>query len=181
MNIKRLYHGSVYLFDEVEVSKGKGYKDFGKGFYTSGIKSHAVSLALRNKQIEIERLKRIGTSRIITAYLYEFDFDMDLISRYNSKIFGKDADLEWAKFVDANRDCATKTHDFDIVIGATADDDTALTFGAYRGGVYGEKGSLEALTTLIKHLEVENLPAQIYFGSQKAANNLILVKRSEVR
>jgi len=181
MKIKRLYHGSVHLFHEIDVSKGKGYKDFGKGFYTSGIKSHAVSLALRNKQIETERLRRIGMSRIITAYLYEYDFDMDLIARYNSKIFGNDADLEWAEFVDANRYCATKTHNFDIVLGATADDDTALTFGAYRNGVYGEKGSPEALTALIKHLKVEKLPPQMYFGTQKAANNLVLVKRSEIK
>lgn len=29
--MRDLYHGTVYDIDEIDVTKGKGYKDFGKG------------------------------------------------------------------------------------------------------------------------------------------------------
>ena len=32
--MKPLYHGTIYDFEEIDVSAGKGYKDFGKGFYS---------------------------------------------------------------------------------------------------------------------------------------------------
>jgi len=40
-----VYHGTTSLFDDIEVSKGKPYKDFGKGFYVTRTYSHAESLA----------------------------------------------------------------------------------------------------------------------------------------
>jgi hypothetical protein len=52
MNLITLYHGSIYEFDKIDVNKGKPFKDFGIGFYTSRDENHAVRLALRNKQIE---------------------------------------------------------------------------------------------------------------------------------
>ena len=33
--MRDLYHGTVYDIDEIDVTKGKGYKDFGKGFYAT--------------------------------------------------------------------------------------------------------------------------------------------------
>lgn len=35
--MKPLYHGTIYDFDEIDVSVGKGYKDFGKGFYATAV------------------------------------------------------------------------------------------------------------------------------------------------
>jgi hypothetical protein len=179
MNVKRLYHGTISLFENVEVLLGKGYKDFGKGFYTTEDKEHAERLALRNKYIELDKLNMQGVKgQKVSAYLYEYDFDMDLIKKYNSKVFDRDADLEWVKFVLANRTCRTKSHDFDIVIGATADDDTKTTLKAYFAGLYGEPDSEGALEMLIKFLETDKLSRQIYFGTQQAADHLVSIKRS---
>ena len=49
--MKDLFHGSVYDINEIDVEKGKGYKDFGKGFYATSVKSHAENIARRNRRI----------------------------------------------------------------------------------------------------------------------------------
>jgi hypothetical protein len=51
-DIITLYHGSVHALDVIDVARGKPFKDFGIGFYTSHDKEHAVRLALRNRDIE---------------------------------------------------------------------------------------------------------------------------------
>ena len=178
MSLTRLYHGTTSDFGTVDVNEGRGYKDFGKGFYLAADRDHAVRLALRNKAF-LEKKSYKNTPRTVTAYLYEFDFDFSLLNRFNSKVF-ETADFEWIKFVLANRDCETKAHDYDIVTGPTADDLTNASIQTYYSGLYGEQGSDKALTTLIQMLETENLSTQIYFGNQAAANELIFVKRSRI-
>ena len=49
--MKDLYHGTIYDITEIDVTRGKGYKDFGKGFYATPVKSHAENMARRNKRI----------------------------------------------------------------------------------------------------------------------------------
>ena len=34
-NIIKLFHGTIYEFDKIDVAKGKPFKDYGIGFYTS--------------------------------------------------------------------------------------------------------------------------------------------------
>lgn len=77
--MKHLYHGTIYKFDEIDVSAGKGYKDFGKGFYASTVPSHAERLAVRNKSIAEKRqsfLKNKKGIKIqpIVAYRYNLLF-----------------------------------------------------------------------------------------------------------
>lgn len=57
--MRDLYHGTVYDIDEIDVTKGKGYKDFGKGFYATSIRSHADNIARRNKRILEEKEVRM--------------------------------------------------------------------------------------------------------------------------
>ena len=45
-----VYHGTTSLFDQIDVSKGKPYKDFGKGFYVTKSKPHVAKLALREAE-----------------------------------------------------------------------------------------------------------------------------------
>lgn len=76
--MKPLYHGTIYDFDEIDVSAGKGYKDFGKGFYATAVPSHAERLAIRNKSIAEKRqsfLKKKGIKiQLIVAYRYNLLF-----------------------------------------------------------------------------------------------------------
>jgi hypothetical protein len=162
-----VYHGSTSLFDKIEVAKGKPYKDFGRGFYITESKKHASNLALRNKRIEIERY-----GRQCEAYLYTYELNISKLSGFNVKEFGA-ADLEWVQFVLANRKVRNRTHNFDVVIGPTANDDTMVVINAYLDEIYGKVGSEDALNTLLKNIEAEKLPGQIYFSSNEAAGLLI--------
>jgi hypothetical protein len=165
-NIIVVYHGSTFLLDKISVDKGKPYKDFGRGFYVTKSRLHAVNIALRNRRIEAERYGKRGE-----AYLYTYELDFEKLSGFNVKEFTY-ANLEWVQFVLANRKSRSKVHDYDVVMGPTANDDTLVVINAYLDGLYGEIGSTDALNTLIKNIESENLPGQIYFSSNKAASFL---------
>lgn len=60
-------------------------------------------------------------------------------------------------------------HNFDLVVGSTADDDTALCLKAYWDGLYGKTGSVEAKKVLLSNLETENLGIQYFVGKQEVA------------
>ena len=64
-------------------------------------------------------------------------------------------------------------HNFDLVVGPTADDDTALCLKAYWDGLYGKTGSVEAKKVLLSNLETENLGIQYFVGKQDVADKLI--------
>ena len=120
-----LYHGTIYEFDKIDVTKGKGNKDFGRGFYTSCDIRHAERLATRNKFIVEERFALRGVKKNVTPWLYSFEFDLDNLTTLNVKEFAT-ADREWMRLVVLNRESKSKTqeHEYDIVMGPTANDNT---------------------------------------------------------
>lgn len=65
-------------------------------------------------------------------------------------------------------------HDYDLVIGPTADDDTALCLKAYWDGLYGRRGERRAKEILLSNLEPENLGVQYFVGKQEVADKLIV-------
>ena len=42
-----LFHGTNIMFDKIELSKCRPYKDFGKGFYLTDIRQQAEEMAIR--------------------------------------------------------------------------------------------------------------------------------------
>lgn len=54
-----VYHGSCYDFDKIDLSKSHNWRDFGKGFYTTILKSQseewAYRLSLRKKRKQNQR------------------------------------------------------------------------------------------------------------------------------
>ena len=169
-----VYHGSTSLIDKIEVVKGKPYKDFGRGFYVTKSEIHAKNIALRNKRIEMERL-----GRVCEAYLYTYAIDMTRLYDFNVKEF-TEANLEWIQFVLSNRKTRNRTHNFDVVIGPTANDDTMVVINAYLDALYGEIGEEDALNTLLKNIKADKLPSQIYFSNNRAANTLVPKGKVEV-
>ena len=157
-----VYHGTTSLFDNIEVSMGKPYKDFGKGFYATRTYSHAANLAARNKRLALERF-----GHKCEAYVYTYEMDLEMLSRFKVKKF-KEADMEWMQFVLDNRRSRERTHEYDIVIGPTADDDTSTVLKAYFGGFYGDVGSEDAVFIALKMIEAEKLPPQVYFARNEA-------------
>ena len=79
--MKDLFHGTTYDISEINVGKGRGYKDFGKGFYATSVKSHAESIAGRNKHILEAREAKIRQrnpeykAKTFQAYRYNLEFD----------------------------------------------------------------------------------------------------------
>lgn len=96
-----VYHGGYIPVECPEIRKGRNTKDFGTGFYCTVIKEQAQRWAKRYE------------TKIVSVY------DVRLNSDLKIKDF-KDMTDEWLDFIIACR--SGKEHDYDIVIGAMAND-----------------------------------------------------------
>ena len=173
--MKALYHGTIYLFDMIDIDAGRGYKDFGKGFYATAVATHAERIAIRNKIIAEKRreylIKTHGSKlNPIIAYRYNLIFN-EQIDDLLVKRFDK-ADNEWLRFVIANRNCKTCTHEYDIVIGPTADAETTAIINEYYDELEEKGYSDEVCEKVISELKPENLPKQYFFRTEKALQTL---------
>jgi len=161
------YHGTIHSFEEADISFGKPYKDFGAGFYVSREREHAQRMALRNRDIELSRIRKKEINRCINALLYTYEFDLQLIKTLNVREFTA-ADREWMRFVIMNRTNKEPQHNYDMVIGPTANDNTLTAIGFFFAGAYGDIKSDIAIDRLIEQLMPEKLPRQYFFGSKKS-------------
>lgn len=101
MAIMTVYHGGYQPVSHPEIRIGRYTKDFGPGFYCTIIKEQAQRWA-----------KRYNT-QVVSIY------DVKISSSLKVKEFKSMTD-EWLDFI---VDCRSgKAHEFDIVIGAMADD-----------------------------------------------------------
>ena len=101
MGMMTVYHGGYQPVDKPEIRKGRNTKDFGIGFYCTVIKEQA------------ERWARRYDTKVVSIY------DVRLNEKLNIKEF-KEMTEEWLDFI---IDCRSgKSHTYDIVIGAMADD-----------------------------------------------------------
>ena len=177
-----LYHGTIYEFDKIDVTKGKGNKDFGRGFYTSRDIYHAERLATRNRFIEEERIALRGVKKSVTSWLYIYEFDFDNLEALNVKEFTT-SDSEWMRFIVLNRESKSKIqeHEYDIVIGPTANDNTRAAIQTVVLLTKGQVMSERAIGALIALIEPEKLPRQFFFGTQRAAELLRLTERRIIR
>ena len=96
-----IYHGSFCKIEKPEIKDGKYTKDFGNGFYCTILKEQAIKW---EKKYE---------TPVVNMYEYEQD------SSLNIKEFSLMTE-EWLDFIINCR--AGKPHNYDIVIGAMADD-----------------------------------------------------------
>ena len=148
----RLYHGSNELITGIDLSKGRKYKDFGQGFYTTHIKEQALLWAKRISE-------RYGGNPTVT----EFEFDLEQAQKdgIRIKIF-EQPDKGWALFVMANRNREIDfKHDYDVVIGPVADDNMARLFGLYDMNII----DLEAV---VAGLIYKDLNSQYFFATEVA-------------
>lgn len=165
-----LFHGTIDEIDEVDVSVGRDRKDFGKGFYLALTKNQAIGM-MHKKYREAVRRSRNKKETEFREILYEITLNEDALEKLNIKVF-KEADMEWLDFILLCRKGGTP-HEYDLVIGPTADDDTALCLKAYQDGLYGKVESITAKSILLNNLETENLGVQYFIGKQEVADLLI--------
>ena len=109
-----VYHGGYQPVKEPEIRIERNTKDFGNGFYCTIIKEQAQRWA-----------KRYDT-KIVSTY------DVCLNPKLNILEF-KEMSEKWLDFIVACR--SGKMHDYDIVIGAMADDQIYNFISDYMDGV----------------------------------------------
>lgn len=163
-----LYHGTISEINHIDVSQGRDKKDFGKGFYMATTKFQAVGMMHKKFHESCHRYPE----KKFTEHLYEIVLNSDYLQSLNIKFF-KEADQEWLNFILNCREKGGTPHDYDIVVGPTADDNTMLCLKTYLAGFYGDKNSIEAKEILLHNLEVENLDIQYFVSKQNVADKLI--------
>lgn len=177
-----LYHGTSTFraFESIDLYAGNGYHDFGKGFYMAYTKKHSINRAknvARKDKLFVEKNKIAGKDQI-RGILYTYKTNLDALKSLKVKVF-ETADIDWVKFIIKCRESDDTPHDYDIVIGPTADDNTILCFNMYNEGVYGDKKSIKAVSVLLTNLEVYNLGTQVFIGTEKGLSILNQGSRKE--
>lgn len=162
-----LYHGTIDLITSIDVTKGRSNKDFGKGFYMAVEKKQAIGMMNKKYNEAVRRTKSKDPCQF-SKHLYEIKLNKEILPSLKIKYFF-DADTEWLDFILRCRSSKSIPHDYDLVIGATADDNTTLCLKYYFDGIYGKVGSDNAKDLLMKNFEVENLGVQYYIGKQEIA------------
>ena len=162
----RLYHGSYCRIKEIDLTKSRDYKDFGRGFYLTPDFGKAVNMANRSVM-----LNQTGTPEVNPFLFYKSSCPSDL----RIKEF-KTNNWEWAEFVMRNRDKTISppyVHNFDIVIGPVADSSVDQEIEAYKKE-FGYDYLLERnLKILARRLRYHGSYIQYCFCTPRAIENLI--------
>ena len=152
-----LYHGTVFNFDQINLSKSHNRRDFGIGFYTTLLESQAKEWAYRLS------MRNQKNCYYVNTYSYKENKNLK-IRRFTS------LNEEWLEFIKENRSKGGLQHDYDIVIGPVADDNTMETIQLYIAGIITSKEAVDRL----KYNKVNN---QISFHTNKSLECLELIRR----
>jgi hypothetical protein len=123
--------------------------DFGTGFYTTTNKGQAINFT--------NKFANLGKSRIVNTY----DYDKIKANEELSILKFNEANLEWFRYVVANRSGNGKDSDFDIVIGSVANDQVYEVIEGYELGNYSEEEALKRFLAF-------KLTDQIVFKTEKS-------------
>ena len=157
MTTYTVYHGTNEVFDAPDLAKSRNFRDFGKGFYTTTIVDQALEWGMN-------MLHRFGGS---DAYLYEFIFD--LTDELTVKTF-QELSIDWLEMIKLNRIKGGIQHDYDVVIGPVANDNTFRAITLYLEGDYTAE-------QVIEKLRWHKPNDQISVHTPKALSKLTLVRR----
>ena len=139
-----VYHGTILKYayniisNGIDLSNSKQYLDFGIGFYTTDNYEMATNMA---KRVAAYETKKININYAFPSIVH-FEYTENKELKY--KVFEKN-DVEWARFIIANRVTPQTAdrlglvdnnynHQYDIVIGGTADGSIAGKAAALRYG-----------------------------------------------
>ena len=119
-----LYHGSNMIVDKPRLIEQNRYLDFGFGFYTTTNEAQAENFA---KKVVVRR----GGKPIVNVY--EIDNNI-MVADLKIRHF-LSPDEEWLDFVSANRSGTYSGDQYDLIIGAVANDDVYRTLQVYSSGL----------------------------------------------
>lgn len=158
-----IYHGSDITVKEPLAYAGRRNLDFGKGFYTTRIKSQAQKWAFL-----VASRKNKNPQGVVSVY--ELNEDSLTGNDYVYKFFHS-YDIEWLEFVVACRQGKDETS-YDIVEGGVANDQVIDTVEDYENGRITAEQALDQL----RYKKPNN---QICFRNQLFIDNFIQFKASE--
>ena len=76
-----IYHGTIADIDNIDLTAGRGYKDFGKGFYLAYDKAQSIGIINKNYKIALKR-----KYSNITKNLYAFDTSQNELEKCKVKV-----------------------------------------------------------------------------------------------
>lgn len=157
-----LYHGSNMVMEKPRLIERNRFLDFGYGFYTTTNMAQAENFA---KKIIVRR----GGTPIVNVYEIDDNIGNKLlkIKHFNAP------DEEWLDFVSTHRNGTYDGEQYDLIIGAVADDDVYRTLQVYSSGLLTKEQALEAL-------KIKKLFNQYVFATIEAISLLKFVKSEEV-
>ena len=156
MSSIKVYHGSYCEVQASSLSSGRSDADFGIGFYVTHNFSMAEKWASRKKP----------------SIINEYELDTTNLCEYRFQL-----DKEWLDFVIQNRNgfqVDDKYSEYDLLIGATADDKLFSTLEQY------ESGLIDAITA-VKALNCMEVGEQICICTEKALNALKFARSVELQ
>ena len=163
-----LYHGSNVAIHQIDLSRCRPYKDFGKGFYLTTIEAQAVAMANRTTRIQG------AGSPIVTI----FDLDDGWRESGLNILEFSHPSREWAEFVVNNRDRqfedlsslhCNRLNQYDIVCDPVADDAIVASFQLYQDGRI-------SIDELVERLRFRKLSDQLSFHTPAALQLLTQVE-----
>ena len=145
-----IYHGSYCKVEKPQILDGKYTKDFGKGFYCTILEEQAIKWATKYE------------TPVINQYEYN----------QNSNLKIKEFTVMTEEWLDFIVNCRNgKTHDYDIVIGAMADDQVYNYITDYISGqitreAFWELAKLTHPTHQIAYCTQKSLDCLKFVGSR---------------
>lgn len=157
-----LYHGSNVVVEQPKLIEQNRFLDFGYGFYTTTNKEQAENFA---QKVIVRR----GGKPIVSVYELNENAQINILKfkRFSAP------DEEWLDFVSAHRNGTYDGEQYDLIIGAVANDDVYRTLQVYSTGLLTKEQALEAL-------KVKKLFNQYVFATKEALELLKFVEAREV-
>ena len=157
-----LYHGSNMVVEKPRLIEQNRFLDFGYGFYTTTNKAQAENFAQKI-------VARRGGTPTVNVYEIDDNIGSELlkIERFNAP------DEEWLDFVSAHRNGTYDGEQYDLIIGAVANDDVYRTLQVYSAGLLTKEQALEAL-------KIKKLFDQYVFATNEAISLLKFIKSEGV-
>ena len=130
-----MYHGGTEIVETPVCKFGRRNRDFGQGFYITGLREQAVSWA-----------RQTAKRRGLTPFLNRYRLNREaILSEGRCKVF-KAYDREWLAFIVASRRGEPVYDSYDYIEGGVADDRVVDTVNLYMLGLMDKATALQRLS-----------------------------------
>jgi hypothetical protein len=163
----KLYHGTNIRFEKPKIIQPNRALDFGAGFYTT------TDISQANDWAKVV-VRRSGKG---VPFLNIYELDENFSSLLKIKHF-ETPNREWLDFICEHRLDIYSREDYDLIIGAIANDNTMLVIQSYINAIKTNEEDRDFFAQVaLRQLRADRLTDQVVFKSDKA---LLQLKYLEV-